>query len=80
MSANVLSVSGRLFVALCKAGPRTGASVYHAVTPNCRIALCTAEPGSRSEWAEPPGHRVTCQACQRRLSQLDQSKSGRRRA
>ena len=80
MPSNVLSVSGRVFVALCKAGPRAKASVYHAVTPHCRIALCTAEPGARSEWAEPPGHRVTCPACLKRLSQLGQSGSGRDRA
>jgi len=57
--------SGRLFVALRKNGPlRMGFEpVYHAVTPNCRIALCSDEPGARSGWAEPPAGNVTCPAC-----------------
>ena len=64
--------NGRVFVALRKDGPRTSGTrpVYHAVTPNCRIALCSQEPGSRSGWAEPPAQEVTCPACLKRLARL----------
>jgi hypothetical protein len=64
--------NGRLFVALRKNGTlREGLEpVYHAVTPNCRIALCSDEPGARSGWAEPPGHQITCPACLKRLARL----------
>ena len=47
-----------------------GNRTYHAVTPFCRIALCTIEPGARSRWAEPPAEHVTCPECQRRLTKL----------
>src|SRR6476646_3428728 len=64
--------SDRLFVALRKQGPtpRGRAPLFHAVTPNCRIALCCAEPGTSSEWAEPPAAAVTCRQCLRRLEKL----------
>ncbi len=63
---------GRIFVALRKQGRvRPGAeTVYHAVTPNCRIALCSDEPGASSGWAEPPAPEVTCPACLKRLERL----------
>jgi hypothetical protein len=63
---------GRVFVALRKLGRvRNGVRpVYHAVTPNCRIALCSDEPGPRSGWAEPPADAVTCPMCLRRLERL----------
>jgi len=69
---NVIERPGREFVALRKGGRRPASEqpVYHAVTPNCRIALCSDEPGSRSGWAEPPGAEVTCPACLRRLARL----------
>ncbi len=62
----------RVFVALRKAGrtPRGQAPVFHAVTPHCRPALCAAEPGAGSSWAEPPSAKVTCPMCLRRLAQL----------
>jgi hypothetical protein len=64
--------NGRLFVALRKNGTlRAGLEpVYHAVTPHCRIALCSDEPGVRSGWAEPPARGVTCPACLKRLARL----------
>src|SRR5438270_21092 len=52
---NALIVADRIFVPLRKAGGiSTGNPLYHAVTPYCRIALCSTEPGVRSGWAEPP--------------------------
>ena len=42
--------------------------VFHAVTPFCRIALCSTEPGVKSGWAEPPANQVTCPECLRRLA------------
>jgi hypothetical protein len=44
--------------------------VFHAVTPFCRIALCSTEPGAKSKWAEPPANNVTCRECLRRLARL----------
>ena len=72
--ANAITVANRTFVALRKVGrPGPGRSpVYHAVTPHCRIALCATEPGTRSQWAEPPAADVTCAACLIRLSRLQQ--------
>lgn len=65
-----------MFVALRKDGPHRGRpAVYHAVTPHCRIALCNAEPGSRSGWAEPPASQVTCPACRARLARLRQRRA-----
>ena len=54
-----ISRSGRTFVALRKAGRglRPAGTIYHAVTPHCRMALCAAEPGAGSGWAEPPAER-----------------------
>jgi hypothetical protein len=68
-----ISRSGRTFVALRKAGrPQSGEPAYHAVTPYCRMALCAAEPGASSQWAEPPAERVTCAICLKRLERLAQ--------
>ena len=70
---NSVEYAGRVFYALRKAGrrpPKFPGAVYHAVTPFCRIALCAAEPGSSSGWAEPPGEQVTCPECRRRLDRL----------
>jgi hypothetical protein len=63
---------GRVFVALRLEGTRAAGvrPVYHAVTPHCRMALCSEEPGSRSGWAEPPARDVTCPACLKRLAKL----------
>jgi hypothetical protein len=61
-----------VFVALRKGG-RIAAGrqpVFHAVTPHCRIALCSEEPGARSGWAEPPASEVTCPICLKRLARL----------
>ena len=68
----MISRSGRTFVALRKAGrsPRPTGTIYHAVTPDCRMALCAAEPGAGSGWAGPPAERVTCAICLRRLARL----------
>ena len=62
----------RVFVALRKGGrmPNGQAPVFHAVTPHCRPALCAAEPGAGSRWAEPPGDKVTCPVCLARLARL----------
>jgi hypothetical protein len=70
---NVIEGSGRVFVALRKNGARRSVGsceIYHAVTPHCRMALCSDEPGSRSGWAEPPAPQVTCAACLKRLDRL----------
>jgi hypothetical protein len=67
MPASALVRADRVFVALRKA--KSGAALYHAVTPRCRMALCASEPGAGSGWAEPPGERVTCPQCLRRLGQ-----------
>lgn len=63
----------RVFAARRKAGPpRPGRPpVFHAVTPNCRMALCADEPGAGSDWAGPAGPEVTCPACLRRLARLE---------
>jgi hypothetical protein len=68
----VIQRGDRVFVALRKQRP-PGASkrqVYHAVTPHCRMALCSTEPGYGSWWAEPPVPQVTCPMCLRRLMKL----------
>ncbi|WP_426956942.1 hypothetical protein [Muricoccus radiodurans] len=59
-------------MAVRKSGPPPPGqtSVFHAVTPNCRMALCATEPGAGSEWADPAGTQVTCRACLRRLSRI----------
>ena len=64
--------SGRTFVALRKAGRsgRAAPPIYHAVAPQCRMALCSDEPGAGSGWAETPGEGVTCATCLRRLARL----------
>ena len=70
---NVLTVGDRAFVALRRAGRPNRPPVYHAVTPNVRMALCTTEPGGRSGWAEPPAQAVSCAACLTRLERLRRS-------
>jgi hypothetical protein len=60
-----IGIGARVFVALRKSSARGGLGlpgVYHAVTPHCRVALCSTEPGIRSEWAEPPASRLGCRA------------------
>jgi hypothetical protein len=70
----IITQHGRIFYALRKDGPSRGHTpVYHAVSPHCRVALCCAEPGVQSGWAEPPASRVTCAACKRRLERLERS-------
>ncbi len=74
-----MNEAGRVFVALRKDGPASAAgraAVYHAVTPNCRMALCATEPGAASGWAEPPSDRVTCRICQLRLERLTARRPG----
>ncbi len=70
---NTILQAGRSFVALHKAGkPRPGrATVFHAVTPHCRMSLCADEPGAGSCWAEPPAEEVTCQECLKRLARIE---------
>jgi hypothetical protein len=69
----MLTVDGRAFVALRKHGQKLLAGrtpLYHAVTPQCRVALCATEPGAGSGWAEPASDTVNCPACVARLSRL----------
>ena len=72
MPGSAITVAGRTFVALRKAGrpPAGTVPLSHAVTPHCRMALCAAEPGAGSGWAETPEDAVTCAACLRRLERL----------
>jgi hypothetical protein len=68
---NIIAVGDRTFVALRKARQSSsGRAAYHAVTPHNRMALCSAEPGAASGWAEPPAEAVTCSACIDRLRRL----------
>ena len=72
--SHILECAGRQFVALRRAGGRSLPArnpAYHAVTPFCRIALCSVEPGARSRWAEPPAEHITCRECLRRLTKLN---------
>jgi hypothetical protein len=65
--------SGRVFAALRKDASAKAAgrsAMYHAVTPGCRIALCTTEPGAASGWAEQPSETVTCRICLGKLERL----------
>src|ERR1700722_3288144 len=71
--ANPIKYVQREFVALRRATVTYSDArkpVFHAVTPFCRIALCSAEPGVKSGWAEPPANQVTCHECLRRLTRL----------
>ena len=71
--ADPIECAGRVFYALRKAGRRTAPArsyTFHAVTSYCRMALCSAEPGTSSGWAEPPAEEVTCPQCLRRLDRL----------
>ncbi len=72
MTENAIIHADRIFVPLRKAGRRHSAqrAVYHAVTPNCRMALCADEPSASSGWDEPPGDEVTCPLCLKRLERL----------
>jgi hypothetical protein len=72
MPANAIVIADQVFVALRKAGrPSAGWSpAYHAVTPCYRVALCSAEPGPGSSWAEPPNGMVTCPNCLKRMAVL----------
>ena len=72
MDGKLLKSMGRYFMAVRKTGGiRAGQQkpVFHAVTPECRMALCGAEPGPRSAWSEP-SDAVTCPACLARLARL----------
>ena len=69
----MLTVGDRVFVALRRGARTQHPPIYHAVTPNVRMALCTTEPGSRSGWAEPPAEAVTCEVCLTRLERLRRS-------
>ena len=72
MLTNIIVRGERTFIARRKAG-RTATvqqPVYHAVTPNCRMALCAAEPGAGSDWAESSAELVTCPVCLKRLTRL----------
>ena len=68
---NEISIGPRVFYALRKNGRHHRRPIYHAVSPHCRMALCAAEPGMRSVWAEPPAHEITCPACRNKLQRLD---------
>ena len=72
MLTDGISHSGLMFVALRRSGhvQRAQTPVYHAVTPNCRMALCGVEPGAGSGWAEPPATSVTCPKCRDRLARM----------
>ena len=72
MSMDATVRSGRTFVARRKArgNGRDAKPIYHAITPGCRMALCSDEPGAGSDWAEPPGEGVICPMCLRRLARL----------
>ena len=68
---NAIVIGARTFAALRKSGKlMVGRQAYHAVAPQCRPALCSAEPGPASWWAEPPGELVTCAACLGRLKRM----------
>ena len=72
MLTNAIVRGERTFIARRKAGHVGTARrpLYHAVTPNCRMALCADEPGAGSDWAEPSAELVTCPLCLRRLARL----------
>ena len=65
---NVIVCSDRMFIPRRMASARSRRVIYHAVQPS--YALCFAEPGQRSGWAEPAGERVTYTRCLARLSRL----------
>ena len=64
-----IELNGRTFVALRLLGRRPAGTrgIFHAVSPHCRMALCSVEPGISSGWAEPPAAEVTCPGCTQRL-------------
>jgi hypothetical protein len=72
MLPNAITIAGRIFMARRKARPAPPgrASLFHAVTPHCRMSLCAVEPGAGSSWAEPPAEAVTCPECLRRLARI----------
>jgi hypothetical protein len=69
---DIIEIQDRTFVALRLLGRRPPGTrpVFSAVSPNCRMALCSVEPGSSSGWAEPPAAEVTCQVCIQRVEKL----------
>jgi hypothetical protein len=72
---NVIVCSERMFVPRRLASARGRRVVYHAVQHGYQSALCFAEPGQRSGWAEPAGEAVTCTRCLARLSRLTREQS-----
>jgi hypothetical protein len=57
------------FLPLRRAGDQSTRPLYHAVTPDYRMDLCTsAKNMTRVDWLKPPGEVVTCPSC---LSALD---------
>jgi hypothetical protein len=74
----MIATAGRRFVALRKASSL--GSVYHAVTPYCRPALCGNEPGPSSHWAEQPADKVTCPLCVKRLAGMARLATSKARA
>jgi hypothetical protein len=70
---HIIDIQGRTFIALRRLGPRSRGTrpVFHAVSPHCRMALCSIEPGNSSGWAEPPAAEVTCSVCLQRLRRLE---------
>lgn len=78
MQGKLIESMGRYFMAVRKAGGiRAGDQkpVFHAVTPECRMALCGAEPGPRSAWSGP-ADAVTCSACLARLARMQAPGTG----
>jgi hypothetical protein len=68
----IIECMGWRLAAMQKAGGRSlpiANRAYQPVTPFCRIALCSAELGTRSWWANAV-ERMTCPECLRRLIKL----------
>jgi hypothetical protein len=65
--SEIIECAGRRFVALRKTDGRLfpiGDRGYHAAAPFCGVALCSAEPGTRSWWADAPvEHMIPQSAC-----------------
>jgi hypothetical protein len=71
--SEIIECAGRWFVAMRKTGGRSfpiGNRGYHAAAPFCGIALCSAEPGTRSWWADAPAEHMTCPESLRRLIKI----------
>jgi len=71
---NEITIGSTTYYALRKGGRHNRRPIYHAVSPHCRMALCSTEPGYSSLWAEPPASEVTCAACRDRLQRLSSRK------